>query len=673
VEPHLLDNKTSASINSELKSIQQLIQTAKFNQAIEHCEQLQEVITDKQQHIELWYLLAVAQRYANHFSQALHSINQLLQLDQSHSRANQEKGYINLALNQADKAKRCFQKSVQLNPTLVASWKELIEIYRNDKDQKNIQIAANQIAKLTTLPPALLAVSELMHQGKLLKAEQICRHFLMHNKQHIEAMCLLAEIGVELKIYDDAEFLLASALELSPDHLTARAHYLNLLIRLGKYKIAEQQAEKLLSAQPNNLSFNVSKANVLTGLGKTTQAIQIFQQVIEQAKAQNSEVAGFYLQLGHALKANGEIDKAVCAYQKAYQLNPSYGDAFWSLANTKTYRFSDEEIALMRVQSQKSTLATVDKVQLHFATGKALEDRKSYQQAFHAYQQGNQLQRSQNGFNIEKIEQQVEQQIKYCTAELFENKSHLGHQAADAIFIVGLPRAGSTLLEQILASHSQIDGTMELHNILGLASRLQGRKHGHDVKQSQYPKMLTDIDPSYFQRFGQQFIEETRIYRQNAPLFIDKMPNNFMHLGLIKLILPNAKIIDARRAPMACCFSGYKQLFAEGQDFSYDLDDISRYYKAYLKLMTHWHEVLPNFVLQVNHEEVVDDLQTQVTRMLGFCELEFEQACVNFHKTKRTIKTPSSEQVRQPIYKSATEQWRHFEPYLSTLKTAFNK
>jgi hypothetical protein len=185
--------------------------------------------------------------------------------------------------------------------------------------------------------------------------------------------------------------------------------------------------------------------------------------------------------------------------------------------------------------------------------------------------------------------------------------------------------------------------------------------------------MLTDIDPSYFQRFGQQFIEETRIYRQNAPLFIDKMPNNFMHLGLIKLILPNAKIIDARRAPMACCFSGYKQLFAEGQDFSYDLDDISRYYKAYLKLMAHWHEVLPNFVLQVNHEEVVDDLQTQVTRMLGFCELEFEQACVNFHKTKRTIKTPSSEQVRQPIYKSATEQWQHFEPYLSTLKTAFNK
>ena len=673
MEPTLLDNETSPSINLQLKSIQQLIQRAKFKQAIEQCEQLQKETADDNQHIELWYLLAVAQRYAKDFSQALHSINQLLYLNQSHSRANQEKGYINLALNQADEAKRCFQKSVQLNPSLVASWKELIDLYRNDKDQENIQIAANQLAKLTTLPAPLLAVSELMHEGKLLKAEQICRHFLLNNKQHIEAMCLLAEIGIELKIYDDAEFLLASALELSPNHLHARSQYLNLLIRLGKYKVAEQQAEKLLSEQPNNLSFNVAKANVLTGLGDTTQAIQIFQYVIKQAKTQSSEVAGFHLQLGHALKANGDIDKAVCAYQKAYQVNPSYGDAYWSLANTKTYRFSDKEIALMQQQSQKNTLATIDKVQLHFATGKALEDKKAYQQAFNAYLQGNQLQRSKNGFSIEKIEQQVEQQIKYCTADLFENKSHLGHQATDAIFIVGLPRAGSTLLEQILASHSQVDGTMELHNILGLASRLQGRKYGHDIKQNQYPKMLTDIDASYFNRFGQQFIEETRIYRKNAPLFIDKMPNNFLHLGLIKLILPNAKIIDARRGPMACCFSGFKQLFAEGQDFSYDLEDLGRYYQVYLKLMAHWNKVLPNFILQVNHEEVVDDLKTQVARMLEFCDLTFEQSCVDFHKTKRTIKTPSSEQVRQPIYKNATEQWRHFEPYLSPLKTALNK
>jgi hypothetical protein len=315
-------------------------------------------------------------------------------------------------------------------------------------------------------------------------------------------------------------------------------------------------------------------------------------------------------------------------------------------------------------------------VQLHFATGKAFEDREDYQQAFEAYQQGNELQHASNGFDINKIEQQVAEQIKYCTHELFEVRRNLGLNSPDPIFIVGLPRAGSTLLEQILASHSQVDGTMELHNILGLASRLRGRENNKNDqeshKESQYPKNLAEINPTYFKRFGQQFIDETRVYREQAPLFIDKMPNNFLHIGLIKLILPNAKIIDARRQPMACCFSGFKQLFAEGQDFSYNLEDIGRYYQAYLKLMAHWDQVLPDFVLTVNHEDVVDDLEKQVRRILDFCGLSFEQSCVDFHKTKRTIKTPSSEQVRQPIYKSATEQWRHFEPYLAPLKKVLN-
>lgn len=408
------------------------------------------------------------------------------------------------------------------------------------------------------------------------------------------------------------------------------------------------------------------------GLGKIEQAITLF----EQAIAQDDKIPGFYLQLGHALKAQGDIKKAVAAYQKAYQLNPSYGDAFWSLANTKTYRFSDDEIASMQVQRADITLALADKVQLHFATGKAFEDRKDYQQAFQAYQQGNELQHANSGFDIRKIEQQVAEQIKYCTTELFENRGNLGLKSPDPIFIVGLPRAGSTLLEQILASHSQVDGTMELHNILGLASRLRGRENNkdnlQDNKESQYPKNLAEINSGYFKRFGQQFIDETRVYREQAPLFIDKMPNNFLHIGLIKLILPNAKIIDARRQPMACCFSGFKQLFAEGQDFSYNLEDIGRYYQAYLKLMAHWDQVLPDFVLTVNHEDVVDDLEKQVRRILDFCGLPFEQSCIDFHKTKRTIKTPSSEQVRQPIYKSATEQWRYFEPYLGPLKKVLN-
>lgn len=665
-----------------------MIQTAKFNDAIKQSTLLQKQTTNKQHQIELWYLIAVAHRYEKSLSLALTSINELLTLDEKHSRANQEKGFIYLALNDKQQAQTFFENAVKFNPSLVASWQALLNIYRDTAQQNKVQHTANQLDKLKKLPPALLAVTELMYEKKLLKAEQICRHFLQSNKRHIDGMCLLAEIGLALKIYDDAEFLLASALELSPNHIPARSLYLNLLIRLGKYKAAEQQVEILLKAQPDNLSYKIAKAAALTGLGKIAQAITLFEQAIAQITTisasnnemnnetntinSNNQLAGIYLQLGHALKAKGDIDLAINAYQKSYQLKPSYGDAYWSLANTKTYHFSDEEITKMQSQQEDKDIALTDKIQLHFATGKAFEDRKDYSQAFHAYQQGNNLQHTNNGFEINRIEQQITEQIKYCTAELFELRGNLGLNCPDPIFIVGLPRAGSTLLEQILASHSQVDGTMELHNILGLASRLKGRNTSQNNKESQYPKNLSEINSDYFKRFGQQFIDETRVYREQAPLFIDKMPNNFVHIGLIKLILPNAKIIDARRAPMACCFSGFKQLFAEGQDFSYNLEDIGRYYQAYLKLMTHWNKVLPGFVLTVHHEEVVEDLEKQVRRILDFCDLEFEQACVDFHKTKRNIKTPSSEQVRQPIYKSATEQWLHFEPYLTPLKKVLN-
>ncbi|ARD45447.1 tetratricopeptide repeat-containing sulfotransferase family protein [Colwellia sp. PAMC 21821] len=663
-----MDNTSQPSIESQLKSIQKLIQTTKFDEAIKQCKHLQIQCTEPQDNIELWYLIAVAQRYAKTLPLALSSINELLKLDSKHSRANQEKGFINLALNEPTLAINSFETAVELNPSLVASWQALIQLYREQNQQQNIQKAANHLEKLKKLPPALLAVTELMHEGKLLKAEQICRHFLQNNNRHVDGMCMLAEIGIELKIYDDAEFLLASALELDPKHIHARSLYLNLLIRLGKYKIAAQQVEPLLVAQPDNLSFKIAKASALTGLGEIEQAIKLFEQVV----AENDQVPGFHLQLGHALKTKGEIEKAISSYQKAYQLSPSYGDAYWSLANTKTYRFSDNEIAQMQTQQNNEDLALLDRIQLHFATGKAFEDRKDYHQAFKSYKQGNELQHAHNGFDITKFEQQVTEQIKYCTPELFENRGNLGLNVPDPIFILGLPRAGSTLLEQILASHSQVDGTMELHNILGLASRLRGRSKSQNDEEAQYPKNLADINPDYFKRFGQQFIDETQVYRETAPLFIDKMPNNFLHIGLIRLILPNAKIIDARRSPMACCFSGFKQLFAEGQDFSYNLKDIGRYYQAYLKLMTHWNTVLPGHVLTVNHEDIVDDLETQVRRMLDFVGLEFEQSCVDFHKTKRNIKTPSSEQVRQPIYKSATEQWRHFEPYLGPLKKVLN-
>ena len=262
----------------------------------------------------------------------------------------------------------------------------------------------------------------------------------------------------------------------------------------------------------------------------------------------------------------------------------------------------------------------------------------------------------------------IDSQIEVCTEELFARRQGVGFDAPDPIFVVGLPRAGSTLIEQILSSHSAVDGTMELHNILNLAKRLRGRDEPGEPPR--YPRILNEIEADYFRRFGEQFMEDTRVYRGTAPFFVDKMPNNFFHIGLIKLILPNAKIIDARRHPMACCFSGYKQLFGEGQEFSYGLREIGNYYRQYIKLMDHWDNVLPGHVLRVEHEEVVEDLEGQVRRILDFCDLPFEQACVDYHQTERSIRTPSAEQVRQPIFRTSLEQWRHYESWLDPLKEA---
>ncbi|WP_438862653.1 sulfotransferase [Neptunicella sp.] len=649
---------------ARLHGIQQQIQQANFSAAIDSAQQmLQQEVTDSETQ-QLLYLLGVAQRYDQQLAAALKTIKQLLAKNGGHARAYQEMGYIHLGLQQADRAIQSFRWATQLNPALLASWQQLAQLEQQQGQTESSLQAMQQYQFLQQLPALLLGAQDLMHEGKLHKADQLCRQFLQQNKHHIEGMCLLAEIGIRLRVYDDAEFLLESCVELAPDHHRARSEYLGLLLRLGKFKPALAQVEILLHNQPDNPAYQMAMGNVQVGLGNTQAGIELFNQVLKH----DPQRAGLQIQLGHAYKANGQLDLAVQAYQRAYQIKPALGDAYWSLANTKTYRFSDAELTQMRQFEADPQTESEDRIHLCFAAGKAYEDRQEYGLSFDYYQRGNQLKRQQSGYSADKTDAQIDAQIQHCTAELFQQRGHLGLDDLAPIFIVGLPRAGSTLLEQILASHSMVDGTMELHNILGLAMRLCGRVVAEEAR---YPANLWELDDSYFKRFGQQFIDDTQVYRDGAAFFIDKMPNNFMHIGLIKLILPKAKIIDARRHPMSCCFSGFKQLFGEGQDFSYDLDDIARYYQSYVKLMDHWDNVLPGFVLRVQHEDVVNDLEGQVRRMLDFCGLPFEQSCVDFHQTKRNIKTPSSEQVRQPIYTSALEQWKNYADNLQPLTTRF--
>jgi len=368
------------------------------------------------------------------------------------------------------------------------------------------------------------------------------------------------------------------------------------------------------------------------------------------------------------MKTLGQQAPAIDEYRAAAAAREGFGDAWWSLANLKTYRFTDAELGQMRAAEAAATTAPIDRYHLCFALGKALEDRLQYAESIEYYARGNALKRAASRYRPEVIEQNTRLQIEVCTRELFARHERSGAQAADPIFIVGLPRSGSTLLEQILASHSQVEGTHELADVPRMVVELQGRDW--QLENPRYPGILAQMGAEDFRRLGDKYLRDTRSYRSGKAHFIDKMPNNFRHVGLIHLMLPNARIIDARREPMACCFGNLKQLFAHGQEFAYSVEDIARYYRTYLELMRHWDAVLPGRVLRVQYEDVVADLEGNVRRILDYCGLEFEPACVEFYRTERSVRTASSEQVRQPIYREALDQWRHYEPWLGPLREA---
>jgi tetratricopeptide (TPR) repeat protein len=372
--------------------------------------------------------------------------------------------------------------------------------------------------------------------------------------------------------------------------------------------------------------------------------------------------------LQKALKTIGRQPEAIESYRAAARVQPSLGDAYWSLANLKTYRFTDDEITRMRAHEAAAATSLIDRFHLCFALGKALEDRGEFAESFGYYERGNALKKTQTRYKAEQMERHLRLLRSVLTQEFFAARRGVGCDRADPIFIVGLPRAGSTLLEQILASHSQVEGTMELADIPRIVHQLQGRQE--DPARPRYPGVLTELTPEQLKHLGGKYLEDTRVYRNGKPFFIDKMPNNFRQLGLIHLILPNAKIIDARREPMACCFSNFKQLYAAGQEFTYGLEEIGRYYRSYVELMQHWDVALPGKVLRVQYEDVVDNLELNVRRVLQFCGLKFESGCIEFYKTERSVRTASSEQVRRPIFREGVDQWRNFEPFLGPLRAA---
>ncbi|MEX2495765.1 MAG: sulfotransferase [Woeseia sp.] len=608
------------------------------------------------------YLQAVAERYLRKPDEALETLARLKALEPRFARAWQEEGHLHRSRGDTAAAVAAYRRAVELYRGLIASWRQLAELLEQHGDRAGQAVAQAEYRRLEQLPRELVTVTSLMQEGKLFQAEQLCREFLQTHPHHIEAMRLLARLGMKLFIYDDAEFLLESCVEFAPDYWLARSDYVEVLHRRQKFEQALEQARILRSRFTGNPAFELSFANECVAVGRFGEALDSFEQIIRL----HPDLDQPYLARGHVLKTVGRVEEAIESYRKAYSTRPDFGDAYWSLANLKTYRFTDAEVAAMGTHAEDPKTAPHDRFHLFFALGKAWEDREDVPLAFNCYEKGNTLRRQNLRYDADRAEAAMSRHAFICTSTLFESRAGAGSPRDDPIFIVGLPRSGSTLLEQILASHSQIDGTMELPNIIALAHRLNGRRLLSE--EARYPGILEQLPPLQLRKYGDAYIEDTRLHRGSAPRFIDKMPNNFMHIGLIHLILPKAKIIDARRHPMACCFSNFKQLFADGQEFTYDLDEMARYYRAYADLMDHWDRALPGRILRLHYEHVVTDLEGQVRKLLDFLGLPFERSCLEFHRTTRSVRTPSSEQVRQPIYRSGVEQWRLFQPQLGQLE-----
>jgi len=575
----------------------------------------------------------------------------------------QERGACHRALGDKVAAVSAYARAVELNDALAESWRALKELYSSAGQAEGVQYAADGLARIVDLPPPLQLGSSLLNEGELETAEDIVRQYLRRHGAHIEGMRLLARIAIKLNVLDDAEFLLENVLDRAPAHHDARYEYGALLTQRRRYLAARAQARCLLRVTPGNRDWLLLHAKACDGLGEHEQALEIYRQLLAETPAD----ASLQLSIAHLLRVRGDSERAIAAFRSAAALSGGAGGAFFALANMKTYRFTDEEIEGLRRAEAAPGVPLAERYYLCFALGKALEDRKDYAGSFGYYERGNALKRSEIDYNPEVNERHLRLQSEVCTADFFAARRGWGCGRPDPIFIVGLPRSGSTLIEQILASHSKVDGTLELPELPRLVQQFRRRRPGEAPK---YPAVLGALTAEQFRSLGEVYLDETRVYRRTAPFFIDKMPGNFRDIGFIHLILPNAKIIDARREPMACCFGNFKQLFVGGQEFTYNLGEMGRYYRSYVELMDHWDRVLPGKVLRVHHEEVVNDLEGSVRRLLEFCGLDFEPACLEFYKTERRVTTVSSEQVRRPIYREGLEQWRNYEPWLAPLRSA---
>ncbi|KFN45970.1 tetratricopeptide repeat-containing sulfotransferase family protein [Arenimonas metalli] len=559
-------------------------------------------------------------------------------------------------------------RGLALAPEHPQAWRILGDHLSATGDDAGADHAYSMHTRHAASDPVLIAAGDALVANRIPEAERLLRGQLQANPTDVAAIRMLAEVAARLGRLEDAETLLARCLELAPGFHAARHNYAMVLHRANKPEQALAQIERLLADEPGNPGARNLKAVVLCRVGDYLPAIELYEGIVQEYP----EHGRIWLSYGHALKTAGLRERAIEAYRRSIALDPGFGEAWWSLANLKTFRFDASDIAAMDAARRQPGLDDEQRAQFEFALGKAHEDAGHYGPSFEHYREGNRIRRAALPYRADDASTRVQRSRELFTPAFLRQREGSGCPARDPIFVVGLPRSGSTLVEQILSSHPSVEGTMELPEVISLTHDL--RREGAEGGAASYHDVLATLDPGRLRELGERYLERTRVQRKTAaPHFIDKMPNNFFHVGLIHLMLPNARIVDVRRHPMACCFSGFKQYFARGQNFSYGLADIGRYYLDYLALMAHFDQVLPGRVHRVVYEHLVDDTEAQVRALLHYCGLPFDPACLRFFENDRPVRTASSEQVRRPIYREGLDQWRHFEPWLGELQATLGE
>lgn len=635
----------------------ELIGRGRYGDAESLCRSL---LAERDDDVNILGLLGAVLIKLNRLEEAVEILRSAIELAPTFAKPHEDLGVALFDLGRIDETVATLQNGLRLDPSLELGWMTLGKALAKKGDGAAADAAFERAFELNPERRMLALAAEHHKEGRLEDAEKMYRQVIANNPKNVDAIRLLGRVALSAKRNADAEKLFRRAVNIAPDFVGAIIDLGRVLKEQDLLEEAIDCFRRVIRLQPKNPQAHFLLAGALAPAALTHDAIDAYRRVLELAPGH----AGARLGLGHVLKTVGQQDDAVREYRESVRLKPDSGESFWSLANLKTYRLSDADIADIEEQLASEDLTTQSRVNFLFALAKAREDRSDFDAAWKYYQHGNVLQRSEVSYDPVQTEVLTATLRDVFDADLFARNAGVGNSDPSPIFIIGLPRSGSTLIEQILASHSRVEGTSELPYLGRVATSLN-RNRADGIN---YPEAVRELRPANFAALGQDYLDHARRHRvAGAAHFIDKMPNNFPSVGFLHLILPNAIVIDARRHPLDACLGSYRQLFAKGQNFTYDLTDIGEYFLQYERIVDHWHDVLPGKVLTIQYEEVVGDFENQVRRLLDHCGLPFEEACLRFHETERPVRTASSEQVRQPIYRTALGFWRNYEAHLGEL------